>query len=277
MEIFVLLRLLIIFLGGLVAGSFINCVVWRLKQQENFLFGRSYCPECRHKLNAVDLVPVISFLALGGHCRYCKKTISWRYPLVELATGILATIIAVCVAPMFIKFGIISAPILAKLIYCWVLAIILEIIFICDLLWYFIPDGASIAGIITVLAARLWGYSSPEALLIFDRNSWSNVLLTGIFTSLFFLSLVLISHGKWMGMGDAKYAFLMGFSLGFPQIIVGLALAFFGGAIIGLILIAARRKKMSSEIPFGPFLSAGTLIALLFADQIINWYLNLYA
>jgi len=87
---------------------------------------------------------------------------------------------------MFIKFGIISAPILAKLIYCWVLAIILEIIFICDLLWYFIPDGASIAGIITVLAARLWGYSSPEALLIFDRNSWSNVLLTGIFTSLFF-------------------------------------------------------------------------------------------
>lgn len=276
MEIFVLLRILIIFFGGLIAGSFINCVVWRAKQQENFLFGRSYCPECRHKLNSGDLIPIISFLILKGRCRYCKKPISSRYPLIELATGILALAIAWCVAPMFIKFGIISAPIAAKLIYYWGLAIILEIIFICDLLWYFIPDGAVITGIIMVIAARLWGYSSPEALLIFDRNSWGNALLTGILTSLFFLGLVLISRGQWMGMGDAKYAFLMGFSLGFPQIIVGLALAFFGGAAIGLILIAARKKKMSSQMPFGPFLTAGTLIALLFADPIINWYLNLY-
>ncbi len=103
---------------------------------------------------------------------------------------------------------------------------------------------------------------------------FKNSILSALVAALFFLLIVLISRGRWMGVGDIKLAFLMGLFLGWPNILVALFLAFFIGAIIGIGLIIAGKKKMKSEVPFGPFLVAGTFLSLFFGEQIFSLYLH---
>lgn len=276
MDFFEILRILAIAGGGLIFGSFVNCVIWRLHSKESFVGGRSYCPRCRHKLAAADLVPLLSFLFLGGKCRYCKENISWQYPLVELATSVLALAAAFIFASGFMKLGIIDPATVLILVYYWAMIGILEIVFVSDLLWYVIPDEAIVFGVGLAALAQIFAAFSPLARdLIAGDQSLGGVFLTAVFSTLVFLGIVVISKGKWMGLGDVKYAFLMGLVLGFPGIVAGLFLAFLSGAVIGLVLIAAGRKKLSSEIPFGPFLAAATLVALFFGQSVINWYLGI--
>jgi leader peptidase (prepilin peptidase)/N-methyltransferase len=104
---------------------------------------------------------------------------------------------------------------------------------------------------------------------------WILDLGFGILPAFVFLAIVLLSQGKWMGMGDVKLAFFMGLFLGFPHILVALFVAFLTGAIIGVGLIALKKKKLKSEIPFGPFLIFGTFVALFWGNEIVQWYLNL--
>ncbi|MFZ3073859.1 MAG: prepilin peptidase [Minisyncoccales bacterium] len=266
-----------IFAVGMIIGSFLNCLIWRSYNNESALAGRSYCPNCRHKLAWFDLIPAFSFLFLRAKCRYCEKPISWQYPAVELATGILFVAAARVFAPGIFNgyLPVISA---LELLAYWVILSSLVVVFVADLRWYFIPDGAIAAGIFG--AAVLMSAQFFESNFIFHRSDWSiifNPLLSGLFAALFFLAVFLVSRGKWIGFGDVKYALLMGLALGFPETLLALFLANFFGAIIGLGLIAARRKKMSSEIPFGPFLVGGTLIALFFPGSILNWYLSIGA
>jgi leader peptidase (prepilin peptidase)/N-methyltransferase len=228
-----------IFVFGLIVGSFLNCIIYRLEKGESFLKGRSYCPKCKHRLAWQDLVPVLSFLFLLGKCRYCKKSISFQYPLVELATAILF------VLSPDIRFTIIVP--------------FLIIIFVYDLKHYLIPDK------IVYLAIGL-------ALIL-----GFNQVIPACGAALFFLLIVLATRGRGMGIGDIKLAFLMGLLLGWPNILVALSFAFFAGATIGLALIFAKKKSLKSAVPFGPFLIAGTFIALFFGGKIINWYLNFYA
>jgi leader peptidase (prepilin peptidase)/N-methyltransferase len=103
-----------------------------------------------------------------------------------------------------------------------------------------------------------------------------NPLISALLASSFFLTIVLVSKGKWMGLGDVKLAFFMGLFLGWPNILVALFLAFFFGAIIGIGLIAFSKKTLKSEVPFGPFLIIGTFVVLFFGENLINWYLNLF-
>lgn len=227
------------------AGSFLNCVIYRLEAGESFLRGRSYCPHCRHQLGFFDLVPILSFVLLRGKCRYCGKKISLQYPLVELTTA--------CLFALFFwhfGFGL-------HLIFGFLISGFLVVIFVYDLKHCLIPDSVV--------------YPAIAIAVIFNFSIYSALGLAA-----FFLAIVLISRETWMGMGDVKLGFLMGLLLGWPNTFVALFLAVFLGAIIGMGLIALGKKKMKSEVPFGPFLIIGTFAALFWADELINWYLNFF-
>jgi len=250
---------LLVFIFGLFIGSFLNCVIYRLETNQNFLKGRSYCPHCKHTLSWMDLIPVFSFLRLRGKCRYCSKKISWHYPLVEILTGILFLLI-------FWIFSAQGGP--ASGWGFWILiSCFLILIFVYDLKHFIIPDKVLFPAIIISIIYHL---STNYRLLI------SSYFPSAFIASSFFLLIVLISRGKWMGLGDVKLAFLIGLLLGFPGTIVALFSAFLIGAIIGIGLMLMNKKTLKSEVPFGPFLITGIYIALFLGGNIINWYLNLF-
>ena len=241
-----------VFILGLCIGSFVNCATYRLEKKKK-ITGRSFCPSCKHTLSWRDLFPVFSFLLLRGKCRYCHKEISVQYPLVELATGILFML-------LFVPQNITAS------IFYWIVSCFLIIIFIYDLKHYIIPDKVLFPAIIITLIYRLFE----------NFTSLPNFLIAAIIASGFFLAIFLISQGRWMGFGDVKLAVLLGLLLGYPNIFVALFLAFFFGAIIGVILMVFEKKSLKSEIPFGPFLIVGTFVAMLYGNQIIQWYLNFF-
>jgi leader peptidase (prepilin peptidase) / N-methyltransferase len=263
-----------IFIIGMVIGSFMNCVIWRSYCGESAARGRSYCPKCRHKLCWLDLVPVASFLMLGGKCRYCGKPISGQYPAVELAVGLIFWATAAVFTPQ-IFLGQFSLLLLTKLLAYWVLFSSLAVIFVADLRWYFIPDGALLSGILGAAAYNFINAGGGYPWRFFDAGMVWESFLSAVFAALIFLAIYLLSRGKWIGFGDVKFAFLMGLAAGFPGILVGMFFANFFGAILGLALVARGKKKMSSQVPFGPFLVAGTVIAVFFSDEIFNWYLSI--
>ncbi len=242
----------IIFLFGLIVGSFLNCIIYRLEVGKSFLGGHSFCPYCKHELVWHDLIPVFSFLMLKGKCRYCQKPISIQYPLIELTTAILFVLV-------FNSQNLLNTG------YLLLTTSFLIIIFVYDLKHYIIPDKVIFPAILT------------SFLFLFTTNSLLlNTILSAFGASFFFLLIYLISQGQWMGFGDVKLSFLMGLHLGFPNILVALFSAFFTGAIIGLILIAQNKKTLKSMVPFGPFLVFGTFLAMFYGELIINWYCNLF-
>ena len=261
------LNLIYFFILGLLAGSALNCIIYRLKTGENFWWGRSFCPKCRHVLKWYDLVPVFSFLALKGKCRYCRGKISWQYPLVEISTALIFLLI--------FNFSAFGGPTagwqfylnLIATLYLFITASLLIIIFVYDLKHYIIPDKILFPAIGIVFLYNL---------ILNSKFLILNSLFSAFGAMAFFLLIFLISKGKWMGFGDVKLAFFMGLFLGYPNVLVALFLAFFFGAIIGIGLILAKKKDFKSEVPFGPFLIIGTFLALFWGDKLINWYLNLF-
>lgn len=247
---------ILIFIFGTVIGSFLNCVIWRIYKEESFLKGRSYCPSCRHKLSWYDLVPVFSFLVLGGRCRYCKKKISLQYPLVELATGIL-----------FLMLAIYNFPAIFFIISCFLI-----IIFVYDFRHYLIPDVVIYPAI---LIFCFWYFGRYLFFSDITKGEALGTAMSAFGAATFFLATVMVSRGQWMGIGDIKLALLMGLLLGWPNIFVALFLSFLIGAIIGVGMILLKKKTLKSEIPFGPFLVLGTFISLFWGRFIVNWYFSL--
>lgn len=260
---------LMIFVFGLAVGSFLNCVIYRLQENENFFWGRSFCPHCKHVLSWKDLFPLFSFLTLKGKCRYCQKPISWQYPLVEIATALLFVLIFNFqqFGPELTTGGLSAFNLENLLITCYLLLItsLLIIIFVYDLKHYLIPDEIIYSAISIAL---IYNFFDIQHLI---GNTGRAALGAGAFFSLMYL----ISKGKWLGFGDVKLAFFMGLFLGFPNILVALFLAFFIGAIVGLGLIAINKKTFKSEVPFAPFLVTGTFLAMFLGKEFINWYFNL--
>jgi len=279
----------LIFLFGISVGSFLNCLIYRLPRGKNFFTGRSSCPKCKRVLGFKDLIPILSFIILKGKCRYCHQKISLQYPLVELSTGILFVL-----TTYNLQLTTYNLENLFTLGY-WLLVICyLLIIFVYDLKYYIIPDKIIYPAIGIVFLYRLFEILNFEFVYptvnerselyygisnfgfrIPDFETLLNPLTCAILVSAFFLAIILLSRGKWLGLGDVKMAFFMGILLGFPEILVALFSAFFIGAIIGIGLILAKKKKLKSEIPFGPFLVFGTFLAMFWGNQIINWYLHL--
>lgn len=249
-----------VFIFGLCIGSFLNVVIYRTETDKSFLKGRSFCPNCNHTLNWQDLFPLFSFLFLGGKCRYCKAKISWQYPAVELITGIIFLLISLQTT----NYKLLTIINLLFLLY---ITSVLIVIFVYDLKHYLIPDNVLLPAIIISIIYRIFEVGFSMGLI----NYFYAVLAgTG-----FFFMLWLLSGGRWMGFGDVKLAILLGLLLGMPNILVGLFLAFFSGAIIGVGLLSFKKKNIKSEVPFGPFLIFGTFMALFYGQKIVNWYFNL--
>lgn len=244
-----------VFIFGLCIGSFLNCAIYRL-EQEKTLNGRSFCPRCKHLLGWPDLFPLFSFVFLKGRCRYCKNKISWQYPIVELATGLVFLVIFLTM-PAFTITGLLA------ILFLFYFSAVLVFLFIFDLKHYLLPDKILLPAIVIAVIYNIFFPAAPHFV-------WATIIAAG-----FFLLIFLVSRGKWMGFGDVKLAVLMGLLLGLPKVLSALLLAFFVGAVWGLILMVFKKKGLKSEIPFGPFLIFGTFVSLFWGAYIIQWYLNL--
>ena len=275
---------IIIFIFGLIIGSFLNVVIFRLESGEKIVNDRSKCMNCGHILAWRDLLPLCSFLFLKGKCRYCQKKISWQYPLVELSTGIMFVLIFnfQLLASDSYLISNIQYPI-GSLLFWFLTSAALIVVFVYDLKHYIIPDKIIYSAITVALGFNLFndlGIISKLGILdlqfIIYNSIFLNYLFAAIIASAFFLSIVIITRGKGMGGGDIKLAFLMGLLLGWPMIIFSVFLSFVVGSIVGVFLILVGRKKIKSMIPFGPFLILGTFVGLFFGEKIIKWYFNIF-
>ena len=278
-----------LFLLGLAIGSFLNVVALRY-DGERALFGqrsiggRSHCPHCRNTLRWYELVPVLSYVVQGGRCRNCHASIGWWYPFVELVSGI----IFVTVPLRFLAVATLAAqvPLLIGLAVIWIIVLeILLLIAYIDIRLSLIPDELKIAlivlGLIGVLFdAKNFGIGNPSffglyaALFGFQQNIWLNHVGAGIFGSAFFGSIVAITRGKGMGMGDVKLAFPLGLLFGWPDVLLIAMMAFIIGGLFGIALVLTRKKTMKSAIPFGPFLVIASWVAFFAGSSIFSWYFH---
>ncbi|MBI4599681.1 prepilin peptidase [Candidatus Uhrbacteria bacterium] len=257
----------IIFILGTIIGSFLNAVIWRIHASQSVVRGRSKCVRCTHELSPGDLIPIVSFVLLGGRCRYCKKAISWQYPLVEFGMGILFVL---SYAHFFgsVSGGIVQALLLgsdmgaiAALVRVLVFFAVLTVLFVYDARWGLVPDSVTLPAIPIALLINLFVFSSP----------WVSLLVAGLVGGGFFTLQYVVSKGVWIGGGDIRLGALMGVMLGFPEILYALFIAYSVGACVAIVLLSLKKKGMKSEMPFGPFLCGATAIMLLYGEQIINF------
>jgi leader peptidase (prepilin peptidase) / N-methyltransferase len=265
------LILFFIFIFGLIIGSFLNCLIWRLYKNEG-MWNRSYCPKCRKQIDWYDNVPVLSFILLGGKCRHCHKRISWQYPLVELVTGILFVIAFIKIFDLgfliydygsFVEILNLKSKII-NLFLDWFIIAVMTVIFIYDLRWYMILDRVTLPACVIVFLANLY-----------LGINWQNLLISGIIGGSFFLLQFVVSRGKWIGGGDIRLGLLMGLALGWPNVLLAILLAYVIGSFVSIGLILGKQKKWTSQIPLGIFLSTATVIALFWGEKIIQVYLGM--
>ena len=265
-----------IFIFGLIVGSFLNAVIHRLHTGESVVARHSRCPRCHHELSAADLIPLVSFALLRGRCRYCRKPISWQYPAVELATALSFILIYVSSPSPFLppawgrNFFFSFPPLVGgieggglQFIASAVFTCFLIIIFVYDLRHYLILDkiifpAAALALLYAILQDRL-----VEAFL-------GAAILAGFFGFLF-----IISRGRWIGFGDVKLGVFLGLLIPFPETLVLFFLAYLTGAVVGLLLIASRSKSLRSRLPFGTFLTFAAFVAMLYGNELVDWYFGL--
>lgn len=261
----------IFFVIGLIVGSFLNVVVYRLRVAESFVTGRSHCPHCKTQISWYDNIPVLSFILLKFRCRNCKEKISWQYPAVEIFTGFIFAFVG------YQFFSLNDLSTLPTVVYYLGIVSFLMVIFVYDFLYLEIPSLALWPAVVFVIVFNLffdWNVVSSGVGAL-SLATYSGVL-GAMVAFIFFFLLSAGSKEKWMGMGDAYLVILLGLIVGWPEILLALLASFSLGAIIGLMMIALKKKKMGSQLPFAPFLVLGTLIAMFWYEPIVDWYLGLF-
>ncbi len=260
---------LLIIIFGLIVGSFFNVCIYRIPLKKSIIFPeRSYCPKCEHFLSALDNIPIFSYIFLKGKCRYCKKSISPRYIIVEVLTAILFALLLHKISriqeePRYI--------ILYLLEMCIFVGFLIVISFI-DLEHLIIPDKLVYPGIFIGLffAGFRWILERDTPLLI--SRVIGAIAGAGIITIIAIIGRAVFRKSA-MGIGDIKLMAMIGAYVGaWPYIPLILIIGAFIGSIFGLVLIILRRKRMDSYIPFGPFLSISAVISLFYGKEIWLWY-----
>ncbi|KKS11777.1 MAG: putative type IV leader peptidase/N-methyltransferase [Candidatus Daviesbacteria bacterium GW2011_GWB1_41_5] len=288
------------FIIGAVLGSFAKAAAERLSGGRS-LRGRSHCQSCKHKLAWCDLFPVLSYLSLRGRCRYCKKQIPVGDFLTEVVLGIaVAAVFYITLSP---NTGLIITPnintifLVTKIFFQLFVLVILTIVFWTDnktglildkvtypasifALFYLIADSTSRSILFYVnLKSSLLGqylmmpgmtYVQSRIYRFFEPTLWA--LGSAIGLSAVFALLIIITRGKGMGWGDVKYVFFLGLVLGFPGALAAVFLSFIMGALFALVLMVLKKKTIKETIPFGPFLSLGAGLILLFGKEIMSLY-----
>jgi leader peptidase (prepilin peptidase)/N-methyltransferase len=240
---------------GLLIGSFLNVVAYRLPRGESLSVPASHCPGCDTPIKPYDNIPVLSWLLLRGRCRSCKQTIPWRYPAIELGTALLLALTVVILgADKHVWLGL-------------ALVLLLVPITVIDLDHQIIPNKLTILG--AVLA--------PVILALTRPGDIPEHVIAAFAASGFLLLAIMIRPGG-MGLGDVKLTFVLGLFLG-RDVIVALFVAFLAGSLIGGVIMArvGVAKGRKTKVPFGPFLALGGLVALYAGDPIVDWYLNTFA
>ena len=240
---------------GVIVGSFLNVVAYRLPRGESLSHPPSRCPSCGQPVKPYDNIPVLSWLLLRGRCRNCKEPISWRYPLVEAGTGILCALVV-------LDKGADGDAIIGI-----ALVLLLVPVTLIDLEHRLIPNKITYPG--AVLAIVL--------VAIFDPDSLVENLIAGLGAGGFLLVAAIVQP-KGMGMGDVKLALVLGLFLG-RAVVPAIFAALIAGSLIGAIIIARVGVKAGRKtgIPFGPWLAFGGLVGLFAGDAIVDWYLDTFA
>lgn len=251
--------------AGLIFGSFINALVWRLRENRDWVKERSECPHCHHQLAAKDLVPVLSWLYLRGKCRYCHKPIP-DSPLVELALPIL----------FVLSYAYWPQPLSGVGLYEFAFWLVFLIGFLAlavyDFKWFLLPDVIvfPLIGLAVVQVVGKW---------VFFGANWHDLLgsVVGavVISGLFYL-IHKISKGMWIGFGDVKLAIVLGLLAGgaLPALLV-LFVASVAGSLFSLPLVIAGKANRKSHLPFGPMLIGGLLVVVLFGQAMLDWYIGL--
>lgn len=274
----------VLFIFGLVIGSFLNVVALRyrstfkllnLQTLKLYLGGRSKCPICHKTLSWHELIPVFSFLAQKKKCRHCGHSISLQYPLVEILSGLIFVFV-----PLITNYQLSITTI-------WILIFLLFLLLsIIDFRQSIIPDQINlflaVLGVILIIANRqlpiidrsFFGYYA----LLFDFNLsiLINHLSAAVIAMIFFGLIIFLSRGKAMGMGDFKLVGALGLIFGWPDILMILFLAFVIGAAFSIVLLIGKKKKIKETVPFGPFLVAASFLTFFCGYQIINGYFKLF-
>lgn len=258
---------LIYFGLGLLIGSFINAAVYRVKKKKDLWFGRSICPNCKHVLAPLDLIPLLSYIFLWGRCRYCRKKISIQYPIVELTVGVLYywnyLFYLRFPDPSSQLYGYLGLVILPLMIF----------ILVYDLKYQLILNKTVFSTFIIAaiyLIARF--YFIPRE-LTFEVVTERLLSAAGLFA--FFYALFALGKGRWMGGGDVKLVPVFGLFLGYLAY-QAVFLAFISGSIISVMLMMQRKKTLKSAIPFGPFLVFGFILTFFLMDRIWVYFINLF-
>lgn len=253
------LLLVVCGLFGLAFGSFLNVVIWRVPRKESVVHPPSHCPGCDAPIHPRDNIPIVSWLLLRGRCRHCGAPISVRYPLVELGT-----------AALFVGAGVHFRTSWVLPAYLLFFAALLAISLI-DLDHFIVPNRivwpAGLLSIPLLILAAGLGHQWHAL-----RNA-----IIGAVGAWLFLLIVHVINPRGMGFGDVRLAALIGLYLGWPglsYVALGLFLAFLTGSVVGIGLIALRRKGMKSALPFGPFLALGATITVFAGHPILQGYLN---
>lgn len=255
----------IFFIFGLIIGSFLNVLVYRLKDAETLL-GRSFCRSCRHEIRWYDNIPLLSFVLLKGECRDCKSAISWQYPFLEILTGGLFAF----AGAYFFSPGDSSS----WLETAWLLGIIACFVVIAayDLRYMEIPIILLFVSLGLTLLFLILQFHSGQPL-------WSSRIGLGLFggaaVSLFFFALVWVSRETWMGWGDVWLGFVCGMIVGLPLALFMLTLSFTLGAFVGVTGIFLKGKSLKSQVPLAPFLVVGTL-STLFLQRIFPEFIRFF-
>jgi len=244
---------------GLVIGSFLNVVIARVPEGRSLWRPGSACPTCGAAIAWHDNIPILSYVALRGHCRACSAVIPWRYPVVEAATGLLFI-------AAFERFGatadfVVAAVLLAALVAITAIDLRLQII----------PDAITLPGIIVGFLANL-------ATL---RVSWGDsaigiVVGGGIFWAILEGSLLLTGR-EGMGGGDVKLGAMLGAFLGWKVALLSIFLAVLLGGVVALVLLGSRTTGRKDPIPFGPFLATGGAAGLFCGERLVTWYMSVFA
>lgn len=239
---------IVVFIYGLLIGSFLNVLIYRMPKKENIAVVRSHCMKCNYQLEWYDLVPLFSWLFLRGKCRKCGEKISVQYPIIESTNGILYLLV-------FYKFGLS----IESLLYCLLFSALLALSVI-DFRTYEIPVGFNYFILILGLVR-----------LVTDYVNWSNYVIGFLAVSTFLFIIIVASKGRAMGGGDMKLMATCGLLIGWKLII----LAFLLGCILGSIIHVIRMRVSGEDhvLAMGPYLSMGVALAVLFGNQWIDWYL----
>lgn len=243
--------IIILFLFGIVFGSFFNVVGIRVPKKVPFHNDRSYCPKCEQQLRFFELIPILSYIIQGGKCRKCQTKISFIYPFVEFMTGLLFA-----VSYYLIGFQL-------ELIVALLFISLLMIIFVSDMYYMLIPDKILLFFLPIFIAARIFIPLTP----------WYDAIIGAVVGYVLLAVIIIVSKGG-MGAGDMKLFGVIGFVLGWKNILLTFFLAALFGAVIGGAFMMAKKVNKGQPIPFGPFIVMGAIISYFYGQAIINFYLS---